>query len=358
MTATSASRTAPTRIVFVTQTVDPQHPALAATVRKIAALAALVDEVVVLTDGAAPGVLPANCRVHEFGAATQAGRGTRFVAELARELARRPRPVAVVAHMCPIYAVLAAPLVRPLGIRLLLWFTHWHISWLARLAEQVVTDVVSVDVRSFPLPSAKVTALGHGIDVAEFPCVERPEAGPVLRVLQLGRTSSAKGIVEVVRGIAEARARGLDARLLFHGPSLTPAESAYRVEVEALVAGLGLGEAVTIGAAVSRSEVPALLAAADVFVNNMHAGSPDKVVFEAAASCVPVIASNPVFDTLIDPQWLFAREDAGDLAGRLEAFAGLPRDERAAIGRRLRAQVAESHSVASWAEGILRVARG
>src|SRR3970282_1212287 len=36
------------RIVFITQQVDPRHPVLAATVPKIAALAALVDEAVVL----------------------------------------------------------------------------------------------------------------------------------------------------------------------------------------------------------------------------------------------------------------------------------------------------------------------
>ena len=347
-----------TRIVFVTQKVDPQHPALAATVTKIAALAALVDEVVVLTDGAVPGVLPANCRVHEFGAGSQAGRGARFTVALARELLQRPRPVAVVAHMCPIYVVLAAPLVRPLGVPLLLWYTHWHASSLLRVAERLVTDVVSVDVRSFPLPSPKVTPIGHGIEVAEFPCPERPVPGPVQRVLQLGRTSSAKGITEVVRGIAEARRRGLDARLLFHGPSLTPAEQAYRGEVAALVAELGLDDNVTIGGPVPRSEVPALLAATDVFVNNMHAGSPDKAVFEAAASGVPVIASNPVFDSLLEPQWLFGREDAGSLADRLQAVVALTRDERAATGLRLRARVLESHSVASWAEGILRVARG
>ncbi len=347
-----------TRIVFVTQKVDPQHPALAATVTKIAALAALVDEVVVLTDGAVPGVLPANCRVHEFGAGSQAGRGARFTVALARELLQRPRPVAVVAHMCPIYVVLAAPLVRPLGVPLLLWYTHWHASSLLRVAERLVTDVVSVDVRSFPLPSPKVTPIGHGIEVAEFPCPERPAPGPVLHALQLGRTSSAKGIAEVVRGIAEARRRGLDARLLFHGPSLTPAEQAYRGEVAALVAELGLDDNVTIGGPVPRSEVPALLAATDVFVNNMHAGSPDKAVFEAAASGVPVIASNPVFDSLLEPQWLFGREDAGSLADRLQAVVALTRDERAATGLRLRARVLESHSVASWAEGILRVARG
>ena len=51
----------PRRVVFITQQVDPAHPALAATVPKVAALAALVDEVVVLADGAVPEALPPNC---------------------------------------------------------------------------------------------------------------------------------------------------------------------------------------------------------------------------------------------------------------------------------------------------------
>src|SRR5207344_3471142 len=100
------------KLVFITQQVDPRHPALAATVPKIRALAALVDEVVVLADGAVEEVLPANCRVRRFRAAHKVGRGLRFEAALAHEL-RGLRGGGVVAHMCPIYAVLAAPLVRP-----------------------------------------------------------------------------------------------------------------------------------------------------------------------------------------------------------------------------------------------------
>ena len=349
------------RLVFVTQKVDPQHPALAATVRKVAALAALVDEVVVLTDGAASGALPANCRVIEFGAATRAGRGARYTVALARELARSPRPLAVVAHMCPIYAVLAAPLARPRGVPLLLWYTHWRATGLLRLAEKLVNDAVSVDARTFPFASPKVTAIGHGIEVEQFPLTARPGPGAVLQVLQIGRTSSAKGIAEVLRGVAEARRRGLAVRYVFHGPSLTDAERAHRVELAALVVELGLGAGpeplALIGEAVPRSEVPRLLAACDVLVNNMRDGATDKAVFEAAAAGVPVLASNLAFDSLLEPEWQFGREDAGDLATELAAVAALSRDERAAIGLRLRERVIASHSVASWAEGILRVAR-
>ncbi len=156
------------RIVFVTQVVDPDDPNLGATVAKIGALAARVDEVVVLADRAVAGALPGSCVVRTFASASRAGRGLRFTAALAHELARRPRPAAVVAHMCPIYAVLAAPLCRPLGVRVMLWFTHWRRSRLLEAAERLSTDVITVDRRSFPLASQKVTPIGHGIDLRDF----------------------------------------------------------------------------------------------------------------------------------------------------------------------------------------------
>lgn len=349
------------RLIVVTQKVDPGHPALAATVRKLQALAERVDELVVLTDGAVPGVLPANARVREFGAPTQAQRGLRYGAALTAELARSPRPVALLAHMCPIYAVLAAPLVRPLGVPLLLWYTHWKATGLLRAAERVITDGVSVDVRTFPVESRKVKALGHGIDVDEFPVAPRPgpRADGSFRILHTGRTSTAKGIAEAIRGVVAARAAGLDARYVFHGPSLTPEEQAHRAELEGLIAGLPEADraAVRLEGPVPRTQVPALLAACDVFVNNMRAGATDKAVFEAAAAGVPVLASNPAFDTLLEPRFQFAREDAADLAAKLAAVAALSTQERTTVGLALRERVAASHSVASWAEGILRVAR-
>ena len=339
------------RVIFITQQVDPGHPALAATVPKIAALARLVDEVVVLADGAVEGVLPANCRVRAFRASTKAGRGARFEAALGGEL-RGLRGGAVVAHMCPIYAVLAAPLVRPLGIPLVLWFTHWRASRLLSAAERVSTAVVSVDHRSFPLDSSKVHAIGHGIDVTEFACAPaRADGG--LRLLALGRYSPAKGLDVVLRALA-AVDEGV--RLDVHGPALSAEEREHRAELERLVSGLPLDGRVSLEGPVPRAEIPALLAGHDALVNNMRSGAPDKVVYEAAAACVPVLASNPVFDSLLDPAQLFSREDPGELADRIRALGALSVDERAALGRRLRERVEESHSVDSWARGVLAAA--
>jgi hypothetical protein len=178
------------KLVFITQQVDPDHPALGATVPKIAALARRVEEVVVLADGAVPDVLPANARVRTFGSRTKVGRGLRFERALAAEL-RGLRGGAVVAHMCPIYAVLAAPLVRPLRIPLVLWYTHWRASRLLRAAERGATVVTSVDRRSFPLRSSKVRAIGHGIDVGEFACTDhRADDSGTRRRRACGRSST------------------------------------------------------------------------------------------------------------------------------------------------------------------------
>jgi glycosyltransferase involved in cell wall biosynthesis len=329
------------KVIFITQQVDPGHPALAATVAKIRAVAARVDEVAVLADGIVPGVLPDNCRLHRFGASTKAGRGARFERALVQEL--RPAPERVIAHMCPIYAVLAAPLVRPLGIRLLLWYTHWKATPTLRLAERVSSVVVSVDTRSFPFPSAKVVPIGHGIDMTEFSCSDHRSAD-VVRAIALGRYSPAKGLDTVIRAVAQVPG----VRLEVHGPALSPLEQSHRAELERLVA--DLQAPVELGEALPRDELPALLARSDVLVNNMRAGASDKVVYEAAASCLPVIASNPVFDEFLDP---FPREDAGELAKRLRAFAALPAEERAVIGRALREAVVERHSVDSWADKVL-----
>lgn len=338
------------RLLFVTQLVDPADPNLGATVAKLRALAGLVDEVVVFADSAVPGVLPPNCRVRPFAARTRPGRGLRFARGLAAELVRRPRPVGLVAHMCPIYAVLAAPLARPRRVPVVLWFTHWRASRLLRLAERLSSAVITVDRRSFPLPSRKVEAIGHGIDLTGFSCSDRGGGarGGGLRVLALGRTSPAKGLPVVIRAAAAVP----DATLVVCGPSLTDEERTHRRALEALVAELGVGDRVELREPVPRSEVPGLLAETDVLVNNMRSGATDKVVYEAAASCVPVLASNPALDTLLPPELRFDRERPDELATRLRE---LLEADRAAIGRQLRAAVEREHGVEGWAAGVVRV---
>jgi glycosyltransferase involved in cell wall biosynthesis len=348
------------RLVFVTQRVDPADPVLGATTAKIAALAARVDEVVVLADSATPEALPDNCRVRPFASATRLGRGIQFERALTAELSRRPRPTAVIAHMCPIYAVLAAPLARPLGTRVLLWYAHWNRTRMLDAAVRASNLVISVDARSVPVSSGKVIGIGHGIEVADFACSPPAPSEPI-ELLALGRYSAAKGIETMVRAVALLRTEGLDARMRVHGTSSTPAEAAHLVELQALVTELGLGDSVELGAPVPRTEIPGLLARSMALVNNMRPGAPDKVVYEACASCRPVIVSNPLFDELLDdvqPSLRFVLDDPDQLADRVRSLAALDGNRRAEIGSTLRERVLARHSVDSWADAVVRLAAG
>jgi glycosyltransferase involved in cell wall biosynthesis len=323
------------RLVFATQKLDPEDPVLAATVPMARALAVRVDELVVLCDSAVPGIMPENTRVHEFRGKTQAERGARFCTALAREL--RPRPIGVVAHMVPLYVLLAAPLVRPLRVPLVLWYTHWKGHLVVRAAEKLSTAVVSVDRSSFPLDSKKVRPLGHGIDVGEFSCTDVPP-GRQLCALVLGRYSPVKGLETIIRGAALAGG----VRIQAHG-SDTSFEG-YKLELEQLVRELGAD--VELGGPVPRAEVPALFARSHVLVNNTRAGGLDKVVYEAAASCLPVLASNPEFADLLPDELRFEPDDPASLAEGLRRLDRRRRPE-------LRELVARNHSVEHWADGVL-----
>jgi glycosyltransferase involved in cell wall biosynthesis len=242
--------------------------------------------------------------------------------------------------MVPRYAILAAPLVRPRRVPLLLWFTHWKRSRTLVLAERLATGILTVDERSFPLRSGKLAAIGHGIDVAAFPCTERAP-GAELRAVALGRISPAKGY----ETIAEA-ARLAGARFELYGSAATAEEKGERERL------LSLG--VDVRDPVPYDDVPSLLARNDVLVNNMREGALDKIVYEAAATCMPVLASNVGFDDILPPELRFDRTDPADLAEKLRGVAAVDRN---ALGHELRTRVEARHSVDHWADGVLSAAR-
>jgi glycosyltransferase involved in cell wall biosynthesis len=208
------------------------------------------------------------------------------------------------------------------------------------LAERVATTVLSADRRSFPVRSGKVVGIGHGIDTDLFACVARPTVER-LRIVSLGRTSPAKGFEAI------ARAAGLaDAELEVYGPSTTGEERAERARLLAL--GVQLREPVAY------SQVPELLARKDVMVNNMREGALDKVVYEAASTCMPVLASNSGFDDLLPPELRFGCDDADELAEKLRRLRGMDAD---LLGATLRQRVVAAHSAGHWADGVLEAAR-
>lgn len=330
------------KLLFATQQVDAAHPTLGAAEAMVRSLAERVDEVVVFASAA--GSLPANARFRSFAAPTQLLRGARFEAGLARELLRG-RPDAFLAHMSPVYALLAAPLLKPLRVPVLLWFTQQQGGPNFRRAVPVVDAILSVDARSVPLASPKVRAIGHGIETGGLDCAERPRRDGI-RLLSLGRYADVKGHDVAIRALPA-----------FRGAELTicgeETDAHVRASLAKLAADLGVAEHVHLLDAAPRSAVPRLLAEADVLVNATHGASADKVVFEALASCLPVVAASPVFDGLLPAALRFTDGDPAGLASAVRAAVALPEDAR----QELRARVEAEHSVEHWADEVVAAVR-
>ena len=351
------------RIVFVTQKVDRDDPILGATVAKLRALAERVDRLDVLALEVGVHDLPDNVTLRTFGAPTRLRRGVAYERALLPVL--RERPDALLAHMCPIYLVLAAPLAKPLRVPLLLWYTHWTIDRTLKLATRLSDRALSVDRRSYPLDDPKVLGIGHGIDTGQFAAREgAPAQNGKLRLVALGRTSPSKGFMTLLDGLEQAVGDGVDATLLLRGPSTTDEEKRHRHELEQRVAGSILDGRVTLEGPIPRGEVPALVREFDAVVNptrgQTHGGALDKVVYESAACAVPVVACNPHFDDFLGGlpvELRFHSGDPADLARTLEAFAASSPEAREQAARELRRRVETGHSVETWADAVVRIVR-
>lgn len=353
------------RLIFVTQRVDADDPILGATVAKLRALAERCEELVVITDRIGVHDLPANCTLHTFGASTRLGRGFRYMRALVPLLLSRRRPDVLLAHMCPIYLVLAAPLAKVVRMPLGMWYTHWAIDWELRVATALADVALSVDRRSYPIDRPKVLGIGHGIDVAQFAARDAaPPGDGTLRLLALGRTSPSKGFATLVRACGRARREGLALQVEIRGASTTEEERRHRRELEALIEAEGLNGVVNVGEAVPRPLVPELVRAADAVVNTTWSqpagGALDKVVYEAAACAVPVLACNPYFDEFLGGlpiELLFLSDNDADLTRALHEFAHADTGQRETAGRELRRRVETGHSIDSWADAVVATVR-
>ncbi|MFL5963568.1 MAG: glycosyltransferase [Gaiellaceae bacterium] len=349
------------KLVFVTQEVDPGHPALAQTVDLVRALSARVDELAVVARDVQWEDIPANVSVRTFDEAGKLRRGLAFECSLAAALRGAD---AVFVHMVPEFAVLAAPLARARRVPILFWYTHWNVSRPLRIAVRVAAAVLSVDRSSFPLATPKVRGIGHAIDVERFAAAPPVQHEGPLRLLALGRTASWKGLATLLGAISLARARGADIRLEIRGPSLTDDERAHRLELERRIASdPELRSHAELLPPVARGEVPALLAASDLVVspNEPRTGSTlDKAVFEAAACARPVLSTNECFAPLLGglPLPLLAPpRDAAALAAAIVTIAAADPSVRAETGSLLRERVVALHSLDRWADAVLDVIR-
>ena len=390
------------KLLFLTQVLDLQHGVLGFVVRWVEEFAKHVESVrvVALEVGDTTG-LPDNVEWLEIGREGRILRYFKYKSALNQALGRDGYD-AVLAHMVPRYALVAAGPAKRHGARLYLWYTHKGVD--ARLIKAVplTLKTFSASEESLRVSGPNRVITGHGIDTDHFDLVA-PEERPRLiehykRILSVGRLTPAKDPLCVLRCIRHLLDQGLEVALDWVGGGLTKSDEGFSGEVRREIASLDLADHVTLHGevpyaadillesdrpfaealaaraathagrvtllgAVPHVRVAQTMRRARLLVNTSHTGSVDKVVLEAMAARRPALSCNDSFPVIFDalPEstgrsqaFFFPAGDAQALAAKLTALVERGPEELAEIGEHLRELVVREHGVEALCERLIR----
>lgn len=320
-------------------------------------------QIAYLTGG--PEVRPADARVRltGFGISRSPGGLLRALRAL-RRLVRSSRPDVVHSHM--VHANLLARLVRlSTPMRRLVCTAHNSTEGgrfrrlayrltdgLADLSTNVSAEAVAAFEAAGAVPRGGMIAVANGIDTDRYRPDPDGAAGRALRqaagaeprdrvILAIGRLAEQKDYPNLLNAFVGVR-RGDDrARLWIAGGGL------LLPVLERLAVNLGIGDRVTFLGV--RPDVPALLAAADVFVLPSAWEGFGLVVGEAMACERVVVATDcgGVRELLGDCGELVSPRDPEALAAALIGALALSPEEAAALGARARRRIVDHFSLDS-----------
>ncbi|MYD08768.1 MAG: hypothetical protein F4X02_01875, partial [Chloroflexi bacterium] len=154
------------RLLLFNLMTDESDPVLGFACGWIRELAARCEYVDVITMYRGAYQLPPNVRVYSAGrerGLSKSLRAANFYRHLLR-LLRERRYDACFAHMMPLFAGMAGPLLSARGIPTTLWYTHRARSAQLRWGLAMSRRAVSADATSFPYRTDKLRVIGHGID--------------------------------------------------------------------------------------------------------------------------------------------------------------------------------------------------
>ena len=173
-------------------------------------------------------------------------------------------------------------------------FARGLFRWVERSLSRRASAVIGVspanveDYRTAVGSHPLMTVIPNGVDIARFAGGGGPERGrrDAPQIVQIGRYTSVKDQMQTVRAFKEVLGRVPSARLVLYGVIEDPE---YHAGVIALAAELGIADRVDVQG--PRSDIPAILAASQVFAMPSRSEAHSIAFLEALASGIPVVAS-------------------------------------------------------------------
>jgi len=336
---------------MVTQQVDRGDPVLGFMHAWFEGIARRVDTLHLLVLMPGDYDLPDNVVVHTMGkerGAGRVGKTMKFNSLMARYVLTRKVDV-VFTHMCPVYAVLAAPWCKAARVPLMMWHAHASMSRSLKMAHPLVDKVVTSSYEGYPLKGGKIRTTGQGIDTNEFRDRGRTAADKV-QIMSASRITRIKDFETLFRALGIlVNERGMDNFEVFIlGACYNEDDERYREQLDKFLEQNDLVRFVRFLGPVPHHTMPEWYVKCDLFVTASHTGSLDKTILESmACERIPITCNTaypPVFGDLTDTLF-FEKGDDRALADRMHGILSMTDEQRRALGARLRDMVIREHSL-------------
>ena len=253
-------------------------------------------------------------------------------------------------HMCPRYAILAAPYAKLMRVPMVMWYAHGSVNPELRIAHSLVDKVVTSTREGFRLKSDKVSIVGQGIDTDRFKPLDIGKEGDTKVILSVGRISPIKDYETLIEAAdILVNEKGLeDLEFIIVGNAGTEAQKGYFDKIQEMVKKCRLEKFFRFVGPVPHFEVVRHYQNCDIFVNLSPTGALDKAALEAMACAkMPLVCNesfNEVFGDYLD-MLMFEKENAGDLAEKVLDVIEMNENLRKILKWELRDIVTREHNV-------------
>ncbi len=350
------------RVLMITQKVDLDDDILGFTHTWVNKLAERVERLYVLALAVGRHSLRDNVELFSMGKERGNSRLERLVNfnRVVAKLVLGRKVDLLFIHMCPRYAILAAPYAKLMRVPIVMWFTHRSVNNELRIAHRLVDKVVTASKESFRLKSNKVVITGHGIDTDRFKLLDVRKEGNTKVILSVGRISPIKDYETLIKAadILVNRNGVQNVRFVIVGGVPLRAQEQYFAGLKEMIADLGLTQHFQFAGAIPYDEVALYYQNCVLTVNMCPTGGADKAVLEGMACGKPTVVCNKTFAPILGedaPSLLFKEKDTTDLAEKILAILRLDEETRRALSSRVREMVVKMHSVDGLMERIVAV---
>jgi glycosyltransferase involved in cell wall biosynthesis len=338
------------KVLIFTQVMDVNDPVLGFFHRWIAEFSIRFDEIIVICLKEGEHHLPRNVRIFSLGKEKGLSRLEYVMRFYTYIFKFRNEYDSVFVHMNQEYVLLGGIFWKFLKKNVYMWRNHHAGTMLTDVAALFCKKVFCTSKFSYTTKYKKTVLMPVGIDTETFKKIDVPKRSR--SILFLARIAPIKkpNVLIYALGILKKAGQGFFAS--FYGDPL-PADKAYNDSLRVSVRNAGVVDDVAFFPGVANSKTPEIYNAHDVFVNLSTSGMYDKTIFEAMACETLMIASNENLRGLVDDKFIFKEGDVEELSKKLEFLLNLPRQEKEALGRKLRLIVKSEHSLEKLAQKLI-----